>query len=216
MIFKWTEMRCIMKNCKNIKEKISLFFQSTYVKLTILSFFIVFSFWAGAVVSAHCFGFYVNEKDIIITFIGILATFVVINNYAQIEQSRRVFTEEVRKIEEYKNEEFVRMIEKFNAYIKKLETESLKTGKNPEISRESQNLAEFLWDNYEKNPKLKYSVVTSDKLGEQGKLLSATCRIVDGVVKFYDDQNKEIKDVFIVNEYEYIEDEVNSYVKNYQ
>lgn len=73
-------------------------FMKTCFKIILISLLIIVFFWAGAVISAHYFGFYVDEKDIIITFIGILATFVVINNFYQVEEAKVMAEKQINEI----------------------------------------------------------------------------------------------------------------------
>lgn len=80
---------------------------------------IIAFFWTGAVVSAHCFGFYVNEKDIIITFIGVLATFVVINNFYQVEQAKVMAEKQINEISATAKKR-IKEITKYEDIVKKL------------------------------------------------------------------------------------------------
>ncbi|MGM9818694.1 MAG: hypothetical protein ACI30B_06920 [Paludibacteraceae bacterium] len=91
----------------------------TCFKIILISLVIIFFFWGGAVVSAHCFGFYVNEKDIIITFIGILATFVVINNFYQVEEAKVMAEKQIKEMS-VTAEKRIKEITKYEDIVKKL------------------------------------------------------------------------------------------------
>lgn len=78
-------------------------------------------FWALAIIAYRCFDiYYIDKNNVILTFVGILATFVVVSNYAQISEikndieyikSKKDITKEYNTIlEEYAKEEAINML----------------------------------------------------------------------------------------------------------
>lgn len=53
--------------------------------ILLISIFVVAVFWVGVFISARCFDFEISDQNIILTFVGILATFIVISNYEQVQ-----------------------------------------------------------------------------------------------------------------------------------
>ncbi|MDR1417262.1 MAG: hypothetical protein LBJ57_07600 [Prevotellaceae bacterium] len=70
------------------------------------SFLIIFAvvvacavvFWALAIVAYKCFSFALEPTNVILTLVGILATFVVVSNYMQVRDVKDEFGKEVQKI----------------------------------------------------------------------------------------------------------------------
>jgi hypothetical protein len=54
-------------------------------------------FWIVAAIVSNWFGFYISDTNIVLTFIGVLATFVVISNYAQVQEIKKVFDDKIKE-----------------------------------------------------------------------------------------------------------------------
>ncbi|MDR0874125.1 MAG: hypothetical protein LBN27_11780 [Prevotellaceae bacterium] len=88
-----------------------------YAKILAVIFFGSMFFWLLAVGAYKCFGFgIINEDGVVLTLIGILATFVVVSNYAQVKEIENSFNE---KVAEIKNEFSDRIKELNNIIISK-------------------------------------------------------------------------------------------------
>jgi flagellar basal body-associated protein FliL len=71
-----------------------------YVKILCVVILCAIVFWALAVCAYQWFGFNVIEaQDIVLTLVGILATFVVISNYAQVQTIKQDFEKNISDIE---------------------------------------------------------------------------------------------------------------------
>ncbi|MGM9819057.1 MAG: hypothetical protein ACI30B_08790 [Paludibacteraceae bacterium] len=154
---------------------------SHYVKITFICIAIVILFWVGAVISAHCFGFYVNEKDIIITFIGILATFVVINNFYQVEKMETTTT---RQIEEMKNttiDQIKRMERKYKIMNKFMAAQKEVIVANKIVNQNKLPLSE----------KIIWTIVIEEKKGMNNTVWLSNCNAK--IKKISLDANNELK-----------------------
>lgn len=49
----------------------------------------------AAIISSKYFDFYIDNKDIVLTFVGIIATFIVVTNYAQVLQIKKDFEQKL-------------------------------------------------------------------------------------------------------------------------
>ena len=92
----------------------------------------IFLFWALAILSHVCFGFSIIPTDIILTFVGAIATFIVISNYLQIHETENKFEQ---KVEEMK----LSFDEK---------TEELKSSFDEKISKQKNELNAYLAEIY--------------------------------------------------------------------
>jgi hypothetical protein len=63
-------------------------------------------FWIGAAVISKWFDFVITSENIALTFIGVLATFVVVSNYAQIIELKREFKRGLNKYKGILDKEF--------------------------------------------------------------------------------------------------------------
>ena len=68
-------------------------------------------FWAGAAAVSKWFGFVITDTNVELTFVGMLATFVVISNYAQVVEAKREFKKDLNKYKGMLNKEFDRKVE---------------------------------------------------------------------------------------------------------
>ncbi|MFA6779487.1 MAG: hypothetical protein WCU80_06895 [Paludibacteraceae bacterium] len=55
-------------------------------------------FWGLAALASNRLSLIITDKDIILTFVGILATFVVISNYAQVQEIKNEFENKIKDI----------------------------------------------------------------------------------------------------------------------
>lgn len=76
-----------------------------------------FIFWVIAVFAAKYYSFYVSHDNIILTMVGILATFVVVSNYVQIADIRKEFNIRVSELEKMEND----IRKEFNNKVSELE-----------------------------------------------------------------------------------------------
>lgn len=69
--------------------------------VTILLICIAFAvlFWLGAIIVANYFGFVITDQNVILTFVGILATFIIISNYEQVQTIEKQTNEQIKKLE---------------------------------------------------------------------------------------------------------------------
>ena len=65
----------------------------TYWKILLIVVCGAAVFWIGAGVVSYLLGTIIKPENVILTFIGIIATFVVISNYAQVKELENRFTE---------------------------------------------------------------------------------------------------------------------------
>ena len=56
-------------------------------------------FWVGAIVASKCWGVNFTSDSIVLTFVGIIATFVVIGNYAHTKAIEEKFEEKIKELE---------------------------------------------------------------------------------------------------------------------
>jgi hypothetical protein len=88
------------KECK-VLDFFCLFFQSEYVKILLVIIIGAIAFWALAVCAYEHWGFApIDSKNIILTLVGILATFVVVSNYIQVKEVEKKFDEKSKKYED--------------------------------------------------------------------------------------------------------------------
>lgn len=60
----------------------------SYAKIFLITLFSAILFWFLAVISYKFFGFEINSTNIVLTLVGIIATFIVISNYLQIYEMK--------------------------------------------------------------------------------------------------------------------------------
>jgi len=89
------------KNCRENKCNNSCVF----VKILAIVICAAVVFWLLACVSAKCLGFYIGNDQIIVTLLGILATFVVVSNYAQVENIKRDIEQQLVRNEKINQEQ---------------------------------------------------------------------------------------------------------------
>ena len=68
--------------------------------ILLISIFVVAVFWVGVFISARCFDFEISDQNIILTFVGILATFIVISNYEQVQSIEKKTQKQVDDLKE--------------------------------------------------------------------------------------------------------------------
>jgi hypothetical protein len=116
---------------KEIDKGIGLDF---YLKIFLVLLASSIIFWILAIVSAKCFGFWINNEIVIITIIGILATFIVVGNYAQIKEIEGKF--------ERKHKDSISEIKSFTNKFDKISREVKKI--NDRLDQHNQNFIEEL------------------------------------------------------------------------
>jgi tRNA nucleotidyltransferase/poly(A) polymerase len=73
--------------------------KNTVLLLVIITVFSAI-FFAGFICLNTCFKIQIQNESLIITFVGILATFVVVSNYVQVVEIRNQFSEKVKTMED--------------------------------------------------------------------------------------------------------------------
>ena len=161
------------------------------ILLVIVSSAIVF--WGLAVISAKCFGFVLTNDQIVSTIIGILATFVVVSNYIQVQEVKRDLE---LKIEELKVQQTnIENVRETDERYFQLWSEAVS-------DKVSVTLATHLLE----NPNQEFNVVTADTPERNGETLNAKWRFsADNKLEFYtmDDSQKTLKHIMMVDDYEY-------------
>lgn len=94
------------------------------------------AFWIFGAIIVNCFPVSIDvQTGVVLTFIGILATFVVISNYAQMQEMKRDFAAKVDEIEKNADANITE--------IKKYQAEFIK--KQKEIENQRATLNEMKW-----------------------------------------------------------------------
>jgi len=81
--------------------------KSTYIHIIILLFiitFFAFIFFILGIYLRNKYSFTISNESIVLTFVGILAAFVVISNYAQVKGVENNFNKNISKIENLAND----------------------------------------------------------------------------------------------------------------
>lgn len=60
-------------------------------------------FIGGAIAAKYLWGFEVENSDIVLTFVGVLATFIVVTNYAQVLEIKKEVNNRISSIEGWKS-----------------------------------------------------------------------------------------------------------------
>jgi hypothetical protein len=81
------------------KDKKSFFSSTPYLKILITIISGSVFFWLLAVFAYRCFDFALDQNNVIITLIGVLATFVVVSNYMQVKDIEAKFNEKILSVE---------------------------------------------------------------------------------------------------------------------
>lgn len=77
------------------------------------------AFWALAILAHKLFQFTLSQDSIVLTLVGILATFVVVSNYAQVKEVENQFENKINEVKEIEN--------KFDIKIKEIEDKLTET-----------------------------------------------------------------------------------------
>lgn len=81
-------------------EKYGRIWDNYVVKALCTAAVVAIIFIGAAVFASKKYDFYISHDSIVLTFVGILATFLVISNYAQVMDIKRDFHRRVTKLEE--------------------------------------------------------------------------------------------------------------------
>lgn len=135
------ELQTQLENNKNVSFKVKGYVKERFSANYVLVSLFVASVAAillivAAVISSKCFDFYIDNKDVVLTFVGIIATFIVVTNYAQVIEIKHQFSERAKETEgnlkssitESKGE-FNKNINKIASSIKELDNEKGKQAK---------------------------------------------------------------------------------------
>ena len=181
--------------CRNnkSKQKNSSARGINYWAILGISVAVAIIFWVLAFIATHFFNFCLTNDQIVATIAGVLATFVVVGNYAQVQEIRHDFEKKVDELKLQQTE------------ITKSQTEN----KNlVQVWNEARSDAESLTIAYRllKNPNKEVSVVTADTPYKLGKTQKALWRMTkDEKLEFYTTANptKKIDDILMVDELDY-------------
>jgi hypothetical protein len=92
-------------------------------------------FWVGAAIVSKWFGLIITDTNIALTFLGVLATFVVISNYAQVAEIKREFNNNLQEQKNWHSQEVKEIAENLKEDI-----ETQKKALTEEITKETTNL----------------------------------------------------------------------------
>ena len=90
--------------------------ETNYICLFLIISSIAFVFWILSIGTIIFFNLTISLESTVLTFVGILATFVVVSNYMQVQDVKREFSNEVKKM----NNDFEEKLEKINEKINEI------------------------------------------------------------------------------------------------
>ena len=97
----------------------------THWKIFVTLIVVTIVFWICAAIVSKWSGFVITDTNVVLTFVGVLATFVVISNYAQMKEIKSDAEKQVNILREE--------IKEIKKELKKKVTPYLKVDKNPII-----------------------------------------------------------------------------------
>lgn len=143
-------------------------------------------------------------NDMMVTFVGILATFIVINNYAQVQDIK---IELEKKIEDLK-------IQQITIEADRKEDEAfIRLWNKARLDSESVTIAMRLYN----NPDKEFSLIIADTPNKKGESVNAKWRMSDiGCLEFFtkEDPLGKIKHIMMVDECEFRQDYVECLLKS--
>lgn len=84
----------------NINETNKCLNTVKYIAKTVICSAVALALWAGVIALVKCLNLEITDQNIILTFIGILATFIVISNYEQIQSIEKKTQKQVDDLKE--------------------------------------------------------------------------------------------------------------------
>ncbi|MBQ2177047.1 MAG: hypothetical protein II453_19010 [Alphaproteobacteria bacterium] len=144
-------------------------------------------------------------NDMMVSFVGILATFIVINNYAQIQEIKKDLE---RKIEDLKTQQTTIEEER------KADEKFIRLWNKASLHSDSVTIASRLYN----DANGEFSIVIADTPYKAGKSVKAKWRISDvGCLEFYteDKPSEKIEHIMMVDECEFRQEYVECLLKSF-
>ena len=89
-----------------------------YWKIFLILVGVTIVFWAGVAAVSKWLDFVITDTNVVLTFVGVLATFVVISNYAQVQEIKYNTEKQVNMLQEEIKEIKKELEKKVTAYLK--------------------------------------------------------------------------------------------------
>lgn len=84
----------------NINETNKCLNTVKYIAKTVVCSAVALALWAGVIALVKCLNLEITDQNIILTFVGILATFIVISNYEQVQSIEKKTQKQVDDLKE--------------------------------------------------------------------------------------------------------------------
>ncbi len=205
------ELQTQLENNKNVSLKVKGYvrerFSANYVRASILVACVAaIILIVAAVISSKCFDFYIDNKDVVLTFVGIIATFIVVTNYAQVIEIKKNFDQQVRQLKTEYDQNIDKVVEERNRLLTK-HVDMLTKFCVAHSDENLLKLANKLIENFKKDSEYEYTVEYIDKRHHPTKQ-KTSINFAKGELQFrklsaYKDitkiDNVEIEDINLVN-----------------
>jgi hypothetical protein len=182
---------------KNLKPEPEKF---NYINLLVAIFGLTFLFFLFAVFLNKTYNFGISDNSVVLAFVGILATFIVISNYAQVKEIEHKFEQ---KIDEIKEQFYTKSeIDNNSEFIRKSDIKTIEY----RVEMYKNMLDSYIvWKSEDKNKEMSFLDLSMNALYYYNRINEIGPYSVDGITLFI----KRLSS----NKIEISKDKKNSYLK---